>query len=286
MALVAPAGPAVLNLIATAREQGSQALVQLYDAELQDPVLEFGRSVLSAPSLAGAERWLRLFTNLSGLSLEGPADLTVRLRDKDAAVFGQALSNLDEADRSIVGDFLRSLDDPDLDIAAFQSAPSGPSIASSGVGPVLAKFVVSRSFDGSRRRVWAGRLTVFDRQGRTVGDYSAQTGGFVADYRRKYGPTPPGTYRVDHHRRNRFGAPGMERDGVAYSFDLKEVDGTVVFNRDAFRIHPDQNPPGTHGCIGVAEARDRLRHCETKLAEALEGGAFRLTVAYGPPAVA
>jgi hypothetical protein len=276
----------VVTRIAAAKGQGPKALAKRYETELQEPVLEFGNSVLDTPSLAAVGDWLRLFADLSGLALEGLPEVTVRLRDKDPAVFREAVSSLDLDRRKIVEDFLASLDDPDLDITAFQSPPSGAAVESAGLGPVLATFAVSDSLDVNRRRVWAGRLTVFDRQLHQLGDYAARTGGFVADYRQQYGPTPPGTYRVDNHRPNRFGTPGMERYGVAYSFDLTEADGTNVFGRSALRIHPDQDPPGTHGCIGVAESRDRLRECEAKLVAALDGGPFRLRVTYGPPAVA
>ncbi|TFZ54828.1 hypothetical protein E4V01_24490 [Methylorubrum sp. Q1] len=273
----------LIGQIDAVEADGSKSLAQVYEDELQERVLAFGNSVQSSPSRVGVADWLRLFARLSSLSVEAPAELTARLWDDHRALVEEALAGLDANSRRAVEEFLASLDDADLALSDFAFEPPADVLA--GDTPVLATFTIEDSFDGSRRKVWTGRLTVSNRQGQVVGDYAATTGGFVADYRKRNGPTPPGTYKVSNHRPNRHGAPGMERDGIAYSFDLVETDGTPVFGRSALRIHPDEAPAGTHGCVGIAEGAASLRDCETKLAAALAGGAFRLRVIYGPAGV-
>jgi hypothetical protein len=247
-------------------------------------VIDLGRSVLQSPSLESVGQWLRIFAALSDLSVEDLAVITAKLQDEHPDLVVQGLATLDSEARRNIEEFLNALDDPDLDIEAFETPQAA--VAAGRGKPVLASFMVTESFDGGRRRVWAGRLKVFNANGNIVGDYTARTGGFIADYRRRNGPTPPGTYIVSNFRRNRFSAPGMVRSGVAFSFDLKETDGTPVFGRSALRIHPDQDPPGTHGCFGLAENAQQLKDCEAKLAAALNGGPFRLKVTYGAGPVA
>src|SRR5437660_765484 len=101
----------------------------------------------------------------------------------------------------------------------------------------------------------------------------------ITDYRRKNGPTPPCYFFVDNYRSNRGNTPGMKRHGVSYSFDLNELHRTGT--RGAFRIHPDGPPPGTHGCVGIAEDREKLLECAHKLDELRQQGRFRLAVKYG-----
>jgi hypothetical protein len=267
----------ILPRIEAAKKLGQSAFVETFEQELNDPVVRLGNEVLAHPSVDRVANWLRIFAQIANLSLEGPSDITAKLRDKHRDVFDEALPSLSPDERRIIEDFADSLDEADLDIAAFTS----PARALSQT-QVLARFIVTESFDGSRKRVWRGKLVVLDRDRNQAGIYTAQTGGFVADYRRPNGPTPPGTYKVSNYRPNRFKAPGMVRDGVAFSFDLNEVDGTPVFGRSAFRIHPDQDPPGTHGCIGVAEKAAGLRDCAAKLERNLKDvGPFHISVIYG-----
>ena len=270
----------ILARIATARALGSEAFPEAFENTVLPLVADFGRDAVTHVTEQSTEGWLRVFAALPDLSLEGPPETTARLWDEHRAVFLDALGRLSPSEQAEVKRFTAALDAPDLDIAAFETDASEPALAAD-TGPVLARFVVTDSFDGARRRVWAGKLAVFGRDGRRLAEYAARTGGFVADFRLPNGPTPPGTYRVGNYRSNRTGAPGMTRDGVSFSFDLKEVDGTAVFGRSALRIHPDQAPPGTHGCIGIAEDGDGLRSCAKMLAENLASDHARLVVSYG-----
>lgn len=75
--------------------------------------------------------------------------------------------------------------------------------------------------------------------------------------------------------------PDMILNGVGYSFHLLPTDGTQVFGRSLFRIHPDGNPLGTNGCLGVRENAARLHACESQIAGLLQRvGIFKISVRY------
>src|SRR5919205_245367 len=123
-------------------------------------------------------------------------------------------------------------------------------------------------FPLSSRFVFNGSFRIFALDGNELGSYVVNTGGGASNYRTTNGPVPPGTYRVSNHRPGRT-TLGMVLEGVGYSFDVDPTDGTQLFGRSLFRIHPDGNPLGTNGCLGVRESADRLRECENHIANLL-----------------
>jgi hypothetical protein len=85
---------------------------------------------------------------------------------------------------------------------------------------------------------------------------------------------------LSNHRPNRTGT-GMVLEGVGFSFDLDPVDGTQVYRRSLFRIHPDGGSPGTNGYLGILEEREKLREAETIFVNLLRNsGPFKLVVTH------
>lgn len=73
----------------------------------------------------------------------------------------------------------------------------------------------------------------------------------------------------------------MVFNGVGFSFDLDPIDGTQVYGRSLFRIHPDGGSPETNGCLGIREDPEELREAETSVANLLRGsGPFKLVVTH------
>jgi hypothetical protein len=126
-----------------------------------------------------------------------------------------------------------------------------------------------------------GSLKFFDKHGSLLGDFTANSGGGARNHKARNGPTPPGIYRVSNHRRNRT-TTGMVLNGVGFSFDLDPTDGTQVYGRSLFRIHPDGGNPQTNGCLGIRESRDRLREAELIIQKLMDGNgrSFKLSVAH------
>jgi len=114
----------------------------------------------------------------------------------------------------------------------------------------------------------------------TSRSYICNSGGGAPNSHARNGPTPPGTYRVSNYRPNRT-TTGMVLNGVGFSFDLNPVDGTRVYGRSLFRIHPDGGNPGTNGCLGIREDREKLREAETSVTNLLRNsGPFKLVVTH------
>jgi len=86
-----------------------------------------------------------------------------------------------------------------------------------------------------------GALTYYDVMGNPVGTYSATSGSPA------YDPLPPGDYTGTNLRSRT--KRGMVCDGSGWSLDLQPNFST---DRTDLRIHPDQPPRGTQGCIGIA----------------------------------
>jgi len=101
--------------------------------------------------------------------------------------------------------------------------------------------------DGLQKRLVFsnGTLTLFNDDGSRMGSWGATSGG------RRYSPLPAGRYAVGNLRDNRT-KKGMVCPGEAgYSIDLLPQMSTVG-DRQELRIHPDQPPVGTQGCVGVS----------------------------------
>ncbi len=106
------------------------------------------------------------------------------------------------------------------------------------------------------------------------------------------GDAPYGDYLV-HNGRLRPDNPAMIVDGFGYSFDLTEQGMPAGMARDPrypgadrteLRIHPDGNPAGTLGCVGVIGGRplqERFYHLALRVQEQA-GGSFSLTLEAPP----
>ncbi|MBZ9959323.1 L,D-transpeptidase [Mesorhizobium sp. BR1-1-14] len=267
-----------LNNAATAND-----LIKAYEDILEPDVLEFGETTIREPSVERIAQWLQLYSSVSDLSLEGAADITQRFYETRRDLFEQAIDTLIGKARQDAMDFVDSRNAPDMSMSELEALTldAFPSAILADAPRPLAIFAATTSISPGSVRRYDGTLTVFNSSRQIIGTYAASTGGFVADFRRKNGPTPPGLFDVSHYRPDRGNTPGMRRDGVSYSFDLNELRHTG--SRSAFRIHPDGPPPGTHGCIGVDENSAQLRDCASKLNETLmaQDGRFRLAVSYG-----
>lgn len=94
-----------------------------------------------------------------------------------------------------------------------------------------------------------------DDNGNVRGIYSGLSGS------RRLRPLPPGYYIGSNYRRRTRKGMVCGRNGpdqVGFSIDL---DPQFSTDRTLLRIHPDEPPPGTEGCIGIAcaDARDFQR---------------------------
>lgn len=119
--------------------------------------------------------------------------------------------------------------------------------------------------NGAGHPIFEGTMDLLRADRTVIESFDISTGGGAASHKTQNGPLPPGRYLATNFRiRNDVG--GMIRDGIGYSVDLDPCDGTPVYGRDLFRIHPDGAPFGTRGCVGVQgngatqrAARDLLR---------------------------
>jgi hypothetical protein len=141
--------------------------------------------------------------------------------------------------------------------------------ARAAVSGVLGQFVGASSFASSRGfPVEHGTFTLSTPDDSINDSYTVNTGGGARTFRTTNGPVPPGIYRVSNHRANRTDS-GMFLNGVGYSFDHTPTDGTQVYGRSLFRIHPNGNLQGTNGCLGVLEDSAKLRSCEQQIVSLL-----------------
>lgn len=271
----------IYNAISSAAGEG--ILEQVYEEGIDEIITHFGERILEKCSKADAVLWLRLFASISNISVEGPSDITLLLYEKQRDLFDGALKELTPYELFAIEDFISAVQDPGLTIRQMEAA----TVAAKSAGesdlvtkslPVLAKLKINQEISDRRVIRYTGVLTVWDTQGNVVGSFNATTGGFVASYRRQYGPTPPGYFVVSHYRSRT--ERWATREGVGFTFDLDEVVRTG--NRSAFRIHPDGPPPGTHGCVGLTENSAGLLDCSRKLrANLADVQEFRLLVEYG-----
>ncbi len=105
--------------------------------------------------------------------------------------------------------------------------------------------------------MFEGTIGVLNDNGKTVDTFEFFTGGGSRSHTITNGPLPPGRYTV-HSFRHRNDL-GFVVDGIGYSVNLDNREGTNVYGRKYFRIHPDGWPPGTKGCIGIRGERSRQR---------------------------
>jgi hypothetical protein len=260
--------------------EAATAFEKVFEDDLQVRILDFGERVAENPTRSNVAHWLEVYSLVSIFSLDGVPDITEKLYASHPDTFREAVKTLSGEAKQDALDFIDAFDAPDLDMTALENATAAAFARDpSAEYPHLATFSATDAIDTGRVKLYKGMLTVNGRGGRVIGTYAATTGGFIADYRRKNGPTPPGYFFVDNYRSDRGNTPGMKRHGVSYSFDLNELHRTGT--RGAFRIHPDGAPPGTHGCVGIAEDREKLLECAHKLDELRQQGRFRLAIKYG-----
>src|SRR5262249_32631056 len=125
-----------------------------------------------------------------------------------------------------------------------------------------------------------GTFTFREGSDRASSSYLCNSGGGARNSHSRNGPIPPGVYRVSNYRPNRRTA-GMVLNGVGFSFDLDPVNGTPVYGRSLFRIHPDGGSPGTNGCIGIRESKQMLLDAETRISNSIrKAGPFNITVTH------
>jgi hypothetical protein len=265
-----------------ASRQGT--LFETFATSLAGPVFELAQSVQQNPTLENVRDWLAVFAGLSALSIEGPAETTLALLKEDRTQFETAEKTLAPEDQNVIAAFVASLDAKDLtldDLAAESAAiAEHPHIEEAPGAPVpatLGQFVISQSFDGSRVRLYQGTFSVTDRTGAPLGIFQARTGGFVADFKTRNGPTPPGLYKIVT---TLPGIAGMTLNDVTFCFLLAPVGRTDVFGRSGLCIHPDGPPPGTHGCIGINEDAGNLRRCSQAVSGLMNNGPVGISVEY------
>lgn len=269
---------------------------EYFDTNIAPNASRFGDAVLAEEGAdhETAANWLRLQAATFYLSLEGIPEVTEMLRQRNSLAISEALEKLSLSERQRIEKLFAEWDGTDTSTALESVRPEEflfrwprlfkpltPDTSKRPPPGVLADFVGTDVLRSSRGNpIIHGALTLYSAAGDLLDHFEANTGGGASSYQITNGPLPPGTYLVSNHRPNRE-TIGMELDGVGYSFDVDPTDGTEVFHRSAFRIHPDGGSIGTHGCIGVRESAKRLRECESLLVKLLaEPGAFKMTVRY------
>ncbi|RWH65942.1 N-acetylmuramoyl-L-alanine amidase [Mesorhizobium sp.] len=272
----------ILEAISESADVGN--LDHVYELWLGDAIGDFGENTLTSITQESVVSWLKIFSKVSSIAIQSAAPaITMEIYLKYEDLFVKALNELSPYELFAVEDFVSAIQDQGMTFTQMEATTvaaksAGESDAATNYLPVLAKFKIDQEYKDTRVTRYTGTLVVSDVEGNVVGRFNATTGGFVASYRRQYGPTPPGYFVVSHYR------PRTERwatrDGVGFTFDLDEVARTG--SRSAFRIHPDGSPPGTHGCIGLTENSAGLQDCCRKLrANLAEVQEFRLLVEYG-----
>jgi hypothetical protein len=278
--------------LAKAIEDASQkgVLFETFATSLADSVSELAQSVRQNPTRENMRDWLTVFARLSALSIEEPADTTVALLEQNKEQFEAAEKILSADDQKAVGAFVASLDAKDLtldDLSAESAAIANqPQVQAAPAAPLpatLGRFVISQSFNGSRVRLYEGTFSLTDQNGASLGMFHARTGGFIADFKTRFGPIPPGFYKIATTLRS---IAGMTLNGVTFCFLLAPVGRTDVFGRSGLCIHPDGPPPGTHGCIGINEDAADLNRCSRTLSDLMRNGPVGISVEYASTRVA
>ncbi|MER9001971.1 L,D-transpeptidase [Mesorhizobium australicum] len=258
-------------------------VAEAYESGLEAPILALGRSTLERSGPQKLREWLTVFAAVSDTQFEDPANITLELYQKDRNEFEEALETLSVDVVFAIREFISGVQEPPLTWNQLKAGSKQASDATDQMDPlvrslpVLATFKIDQALNEMNVVRYTGKLAVYDMDGNRVGEYNATTGGFAANYKRKYGPTPPGYFVVSNYRKR--SESWCSRHGIGFTFDIDEVIPTGT--RGDFRIHPDGPPPGTHGCVGIVEDGDTLKDCAVKLREALAATqGFRLHVEY------
>jgi hypothetical protein len=257
---------------------------EFYDDVLAPQIEEFSLRVQENTDVANVSRWLQLQSATLDFAVEGIADVTFELWQHHGEGFRAAMATLPAEQRARIEWLLREFAGEEVLPASVMELRI--SRFAEGVSPgqngVFGQFIGESTFTSARGfPVVHGTLTLFDDNGAAAGRYTVNSGGGARNHRARNGPTPPGIFRVSNHRPNRT-TEGMVLNGVGYSFDLDATDGTPVYGRTLFRIHPDGGSPQTNGCLGIREGASVLREAESMIVDTMRrhGGSFKVSVSH------
>lgn len=124
-------------------------------------------------------------------------------------------------------------------------------------GATIVATATNYRVNGKGHPIFEGRIDVLREDGSKIDSFDFVTGSGSPSHTITNGPLPPGRYSA-HTFRMRDDL-GFVVDGIGYSINLDERDGTKVHGRKYFRIHPDGWPRGTKGCIGISGDKARQR---------------------------
>jgi hypothetical protein len=251
---------------------------EFYDSTLAPQVDEFATRIREGTDVASLSRWLQLQSMTVDLAVEGISDTTFKLWQLFKQDIDEAAARLGPEQRSRIEALLREFADEDDGAALPPQVARSRAMALRADAP--ASFIGESTFTSVRGfPVVQGTLTLRDSSG-AAHNYLCNSGGGARNSHLRNGPTPPGVYRVSNHRPNRT-TTGMVLDGVGYSFDVDPTEGTPVFGRSLFRIHPDGGHPQTNGCLGVREGHNRLREAERIIVDLMRAsGSFKIKVVH------
>ncbi|MFC0342529.1 hypothetical protein [Paracoccus niistensis] len=269
-----------VRLLGLLRRLPEAARSEFYDEQIASILNELARRATSSRGSDSLTDWLQVQAAADGLAAEGLGEVTLELYQTRRAAFDAAMAQLSLEQQLALKALTEEFEPASSSRALPPAFPTFDLEANARSVPrVLASFDGTSVFT-SRRGFPAieGILAIHAADGLGEVVFQATSGGGARDFRATNGPLPPGIYRVSNHRPNRT-TVGMVAHGVGYSFDLDPTDGTQVFGRSLFRIHPDGPSRGTNGCIGVEGNAATLRACEARIAAGLRaGGPFRIIV--------
>ena len=242
--------------------------------------------------------WLELRARTSGLELEGVDDAFLGILATHPDAVSEALDRLGFAERARALLAIREIEGLEMEPGVLRDARIAQDDAHRSAGLEAAGSAPALEFlgDGSLgvaqgRKTVTGVLTVTAADG-SKSQFKAHTGGWGGrTFHERGGPLPPGTYKV-----NSRGTPtghlvhGMTSpDGAAsFYFHLEPDANTIVRlptggTRDGLCIHPDGDPAGTLGCIGLAESGANDNKCRDLIAALMHAASpVRLAARYEP----
>jgi hypothetical protein len=249
---------------------------------------EAAEAVSAHPDPDHLGAWLQLRSRTSGLALEAVDDVLRDVLKQDPEAVNKALKTLDLGERARALLAIGEAESLNIEPEALQDARIAADetvrvegLEAANPRPLLA-FRGSGSLPVAQgRKTIVGTLTVSGSDGKQT-TYKAHTGGWGgASYHERGGPLPPGMYTIV--AKGKPTGPfvkGMSSPDQAASFYflLKKPDADTIVHlasgaiRDGLCIHPDGNPPGTLGCIGLAETGAIDNDCRDRIEELRRAG--------------
>lgn len=250
---------------------------EFYDNNIASNIKDVGESVLKTRANLGL--WLQIQYATRNWAIEGVSEVTFSLYKETPEQLQEEVMKMSEYQKSGIDMLLKEFDGEDYKNleASFDLTSELTTIDLTTVVGLKGSFVGTSTRTSTRGFPIASGTLTLNTAGNRV--YNVNCGGGAANFRTRNGYLPPGVYSVSNHRPNRD-TQGMVLNNVGFSFDLNPSDGTDVYGRSEFRIHPDGLSEGTNGCIGVREDATKLRECETKIAGLLESSPFKISVQY------